>query len=1115
MPLEVGTRLGPYQILAQIGAGGMGEVYRASDTRLDRQVAVKVIAPQWARDRQVRIRFEREARAISSLSHPHVCTLHDIGEQGEIEYLVMEFVEGETLTDRLTRGPLSLDEFVRYGTEIADALEIAHGRGITHRDLKPSNIMITSRGSVKILDFGLAKLEEVVANIDTEATDVFTRPGTPIGTYRYMSPEQIGGEAVGASSDIFSLGIVLYEAIAGRHPFDASSRSELIRNILAAEPVRPSMLRPDIPAGGDALLLHMLAKQSASRPTAAQLRAVLRTAVAEPPPQRQARPVRHVVGRERERAEIIDRLGSDRGAVISVTGEAGLGKTTLVEECLAGFARNSAAIAVGRCSERLAGSEAYLPILEALADFIKNDASLAQSLKLLASAWYRQVAPVPESAPDASAPTAAAGQERLKRELSTFFEAATKIRPVILFLDDVHWADVSTVDLIAYLAAHMAALRLFIIVTTRHSELLLQKHPFLQLTRDLQTRGSLHQISLQFLTWDDVQNYLHLEFPEDRFPEAFQRLVYEKTEGSPLFMVDLLRYLRDQEVIVQRDGVWELTRDVAEIEREIPASIRSMIERKIDQLNEDERRILIAASVQGAEFDSAVVARALEIDAAEAEEIVARLDRVHEFVGVIGEQEHPDGTPTLRYRFVHVLYQNTLYGLLGPARKVSLSAKVANAHLAMASDKLAPIASQLALLFETARDFGKATAFFLMAAQHARRLYANQEAILLARRGLDTAARIANAAERQAHDARLHELLGDVLALIGRHDEAQASYTEALQSLTPEDALARARVHRKSANECVVQRSYPEAALSFDRAEQVLESMPLDNSERWREWIEIQADCGWMYYWQADLTALEQLAKKTEPHLQTRATPSQRAKFLNVLVMAGFRRDRYAISNDTLALAEATMKAAQEAGEPALIRMGEFMMGFSHMWRNELDAAQSLLHTSLQKSERAGDIVLQSRCLTYLTMVARKRHDDDGVRHFAERSLAIAQVAGMPEYVAVAKANYAWLAWRQRNFDEVLRIGREAIEVERGLPLAGPNWWAVCFPMIDTLLQLDRSAEAIELAQILIQPQQHRLNDALQRTLQQSVGFWTEGRPDEARQQLQRACDLAQQSLFL
>ena len=318
------------------------------------------------------------------------------------------------------------------------------------------------------------------------------------------------------------------------------------------------------------------------RPTAADLRGALLHVAVTPESVTQGRPVRHLVGREDQQKELLAVLGHEKGAIISITGEAGLGKTTLVEKCLTLFGSSSgAAIATGRCSERLAGSEAYLPFLEALADLTRKD---SKPLKLLAPAWFRLVSTTPDSAPDATA-IVSATQERLKRELATFFDAASKSQPVILFLDDVHWADNSTVDMIAYLATQLAARRLFIIATARQSELLLQKHPFLQLTRDLQSRGRLHQIALQFLTWEDIQRYVRLEFPVNRFPEDFQRMVYEKTEGSPLFMVDLLRYLRDEGVIARNDDVWELTREIAEIEREIPMSVRSMIERKIDQLN--------------------------------------------------------------------------------------------------------------------------------------------------------------------------------------------------------------------------------------------------------------------------------------------------------------------------------------------------------------------------------------------------------------------------------------------------------------------------------------------------------------------------------------------------
>jgi len=1112
MTLSPGTRLGPYEIVSQIGAGGMGEVYRAADTRLSRRVALKIIGPQWSGNREARLRFEREARAISALSHPHVCTLYDIGEQGEIGYLVMEFVDGQTLRDRLDSGPTPLDELLRYATQIADALEIAHAHGITHRDLKPSNVMITSRGAVKILDFGLAKLEELPAG-DNEVTDVPTRPGVAIGTARYMSPEQMGADPVGTPSDIFSFGILLYEAITGRHPFESDRHAGMLKAMLTAEPVRPSILRPGLPAALDDLLLGMLARDPFLRPTAADLRGALLHVAVAPGPAAEGRPIRHLVGREHEQKELLAILGHETGSIISITGEAGMGKTTLVEKCLALFAAPSgAAMATGRCSERLAGSEAYLPFLEALSDFLRKDNSLGRSLKLLAPAWFRLVSPAPDSAPDAT-PILSATQERLKRELATFFDAVTKNRPAVLFLDDVHWADNSTVDMIAYLATQLAARRLFIIATARQSELLLQKHPFLQLTRDLQSRGRLHQIALHFLTWEDIQRYVRLEFPANRFPEDFQRMVFEKTEGSPLFMVDLLRYLRDEGVLAQRDSVWEATHDVTDIEREIPMSVRSMIERKIDQLNDAERRILVAASVEGAEFDSAIVAKSLDSDAAETEEVLARLDRVHEFIHALGEQEHPDGTPTVRYRFVHVLYQNSLYASLGPARKAALSGKVAKALRDASLDKTAAIALQLAVLFETARDFSRAADFFLQAAEQARRLFANQEVILLVERGLIAAGRLETSA-RAIRVSRFNELLGEVLTLIGRHEDAQCAFAEALE-VTTGDALASARILRKAANVSVVQRIYPKAAESFARAEEVLESMPSESMDRWREWIEIQLDRAWMFYWKADVDALEELAQKVEPHLVPHATAVQRARFFQALTMAGFRRDRYALSPETLAVAREALAASYAAGDPSLIMLNEFMLGFSLQWQNELEESERLLQSSLQKSERAGDVVLQSRCLTYLALVARKRRDDARLRQLVDCCLVVAEAAGMVEYTGVAKANLGWLAWRRKDFEETLRLAREARDIFTSLPMTGPNWWTCCFPMIDALLHLDRAPEALELAEILTRPNQHALTEPLMKSLQRAVQLAGEARQDDAQRELHLSCRLAKENLFL
>ena len=218
MTLSAGSRLGPYEVLAAVGAGGMGEVYRARDTRLERDVAVKVLPAHLSSSEEMRQRFEREAKAISQLSHAHICALYDVGREGETEYLVMEYLEGETLSDRLAKGPLPLEQTLRYGVEIADALDKAHRQGIVHRDLKPGNVMLTKSG-VKLLDFGLAKAvapagaQSGMTSLPTMAGGTgqnLTEAGTILGTFQYLAPEQLDGNEADPRSDLFAFAAVLH-----------------------------------------------------------------------------------------------------------------------------------------------------------------------------------------------------------------------------------------------------------------------------------------------------------------------------------------------------------------------------------------------------------------------------------------------------------------------------------------------------------------------------------------------------------------------------------------------------------------------------------------------------------------------------------------------------------------------------------------------------------------------------------------------------------------------------------------------------------------------------------------------------------------------------------------
>ena len=227
MALSNGTKLGPYEIVAPLGAGGMGEVYRARDTRLDRAVAIKILPADLSGDAVRRQRFEREAKVVSSLNHPNICTLYDIGQQDGADFIVMEFLEGQTLAERLEKGPLPVAQVLAYGAQIASALDKAHRSGVTHRDLKPGNIMLTQTGA-KLLDFGLAKAEAALAGgaTLTEITPLatpMTQHGMIVGTVPYMSPEQVEGKEVDGRSDIFSLGAVLYEMVTGSRAFQGKS----------------------------------------------------------------------------------------------------------------------------------------------------------------------------------------------------------------------------------------------------------------------------------------------------------------------------------------------------------------------------------------------------------------------------------------------------------------------------------------------------------------------------------------------------------------------------------------------------------------------------------------------------------------------------------------------------------------------------------------------------------------------------------------------------------------------------------------------------------------------------------------------------------------------------
>ena len=763
----IGETISHYRIVEKLGGGGMGVVYKAEDMKLRRHVALKFLADDMASDRAALERFEREAQAASALNHPGICTIYEFGEHDGRLFLAMELIEGCSLRTFRERDA-SIQSSIKLVSQAATALAAAHAAGIVHRDIKPENIMVRNDGYLKLVDFGLARFTD--RSLESTAA---TSPGTVIGTVRYMSPEQVRGEAVSSASDIFSLGIVLYELAAGRHPFAANSPAEILSAILSEIAPAPSQLNPEISTAMDGLIRQMLQKDPRLRPTAAEICAAL-TGTIMGGGTRVAPKLSHPTrsGREKERAELWKAyrdVANGRGLLACLAGEPGIGKTTVAEVFLEELANSGEIcfVARGRCSERLAGSEAYLPLLEALDILLQapSQGTAVRTIKALAPAWFAQIASGETNSIEhrQSQPVS---QEQLKRQLAALFRELSRTAPVILFLDDLHWADTSTIDLLAYLATKFTELRLLVIATYRPSDLRLSKHPFLLLKLDLEARGECRDMEVRFLTPNEIESYLASEFPANRFPLNFAKQLHARTEGNPLFLVNLVADLRDRQIISVQEGHWVLRTSLDSAELALPASIRSMIDRKRAKLSEEHQRLLSAASVQGYEFDSAVLADVLGLDIGEVEERLAVLEQIHRLVAVAGETDFPDGTASSHYRFVHILYQNSFFNQLTPARRRTLSIAVATALERRYGTEAHGIASQLAVLYEVGREFRQSSHYFLTAAKSAARLSAHHEAVNLARRGLDHLKWLPEDAERMKQELSLQRALGYSLFLI-------------------------------------------------------------------------------------------------------------------------------------------------------------------------------------------------------------------------------------------------------------------------------------------------------------------------------------------------------------
>jgi tRNA A-37 threonylcarbamoyl transferase component Bud32/tetratricopeptide (TPR) repeat protein len=733
--LVAGDRLGPYEVLSLLGVGGMGQVYKALDTRLGRPVAIKLLGSH------VRVgRLLDEARAVSALNHPNIVTLYDVASDVGIDFLVFELVPGRPLNDFVTGSGMDVTDLVDAGIQIAEALAAAHDAGLVHRDIKPSNIMVTPESRIKILDFGVAKLAgRFVSATDaiTTALDA-TAPGLIVGTVSYMSPEQTRGEPLDGRSDVFSLGCVLYEAATCRLPFRGASALAVMDAIAAAEPPRPSMLRPELPAELDDVISRALAKDKNDRyASASELALALRalrgetlTVIRQPAERR----LETFVGRDQELdtlRRLAQRAIDGLGTMVFVTGEPGYGKSALAAAFLSDVAHEhpQTLTARGMCIEQYGAGEAYLPFLDALTGLLggPHRQRVMALLRRFAPTWCLQFPGVfgsTNTLEQLQQEVIGATKERMLREFGDAVAALTASHPLIVLLEDLHWSDPASIDLLRHLGERAGQHRLLVLGTFRDVEADRTEHPIARCIRQLRARKLCEELQLTLLGLDGVARFLDARFRPNEFPSELSAAIFRKTEGHPLFADALVQLLVDRGVIASSDRGWLATGPVTDETFGVPESVRGVIRSKLDALEKSDRRALQYASIQGEEFLSTVLACALDEDELALEQRLDHLERAHRLIEARGEEELPDGSLAIKYRFAHTLYQNVLYEGVLTKQRVMLHLRTGAQLAQHYAGETARVAGALATHFERGRDYRRAVEFLVQAAGVATERYA-------------------------------------------------------------------------------------------------------------------------------------------------------------------------------------------------------------------------------------------------------------------------------------------------------------------------------------------------------------------------------------------------------
>ena len=672
----IGRSFDDYRIIDVVGRGGMGTVYRAWDAVLRRDVALKVMLLEG--DGRAHERFLREARLAAKLDHENIVRVYRSGSDEGYLYLAMEFIEGQSLRALLrhNEGGVPVPQVLVIARQLLNALSVAHENNIIHRDIKPENILLKQEDTVKILDFGVAKVLD----------DAFlTRSDEILGTVEYMAPEQILGEELGQAVDLYAVGVVIYELLAGTLPFAGDSPATLVYHQLNEDPQPPSFHNPAVPTSLDRLVLQLLEKlpedrfASAGEALSDLLDVQRRQAMGEISDLEAERDAEHHRGlRSRDfrprfsgRQDELGRLTrtfdglADAGRMVFLTGEAGVGKSRVLEELARYAADNDGRLVKGMCFYEH-GFGPYMPFLDAVGNLLEGAsdgerktlegilAEQAPELAELASS-SRTTAKVrasftaafgSESDPDAA-------RQRFFDTLYDLFAVAAETRRLVLCFEDMQWADEGSVQLLHYMARRISESRILSVVTYRPEDLETEspdEASLLALVQRLKAEGLLEELRLERLSREDLNRLVNSLFYDADFTADFTDLLLKQTQGNPFIAVEVMKLLRDQGHLRYESGAWSVRAELNELG--VPDRVRALVLRRIEQLDVAERELIQVAAVTGHRFTSTALEAAVGISKIDALKSLFRLEKRNRLIVSVN-----DGFEFSHSKIREVLYE--------------------------------------------------------------------------------------------------------------------------------------------------------------------------------------------------------------------------------------------------------------------------------------------------------------------------------------------------------------------------------------------------------------------------------------------------------------------------